>query len=327
MGDKYLTRNVSAERRRHYGGEALRADDLRRNLILNYADPPSWIRRYDAELGRPQPKNLWLTGALDIINGFDDTEGIIGADMGTSSGYLPRLLLENGYRGGILACDAETTHLGNVTQEFSANFPDANIWFGKANAESMKAVEVYRGNKLRIKPNTFDWTTQYNIHHHTGDALRAINTAVRITRDGGYIGFMDRAVGHLDNMYKIGEIVADEFNAEAPEPWYSHFDFYDLEKAIDNNPSLIIVKKIPQAEYIWVPDTDEGWRDYITPFYTLVPLMRSKASGERFEPKQVEDFVESTIRHEYFKTHASYENGYFTDYIFQEYILCNVVKK
>jgi Fe-S cluster biosynthesis and repair protein YggX len=57
-----------------------------------------------------------------------------------------------------------------------------------------------------------------------------------------------------------------------------------------------------------------------------VPHMRSLINNQRFKRKNVEKYVESTIRHYYFKQHASYLDGYFNDYIFQKYFICEVIK-
>lgn len=337
---EYSPKDIIGERRAQYGpqgirGESLdqRADDLRRILILKYSLHP------DVYLSNPEavPRNMWAEITQRILDEFKDgTENILGADIGTSSAYLPELLFAQGYKGGLLAADAEISHFPQLSARFSEKFPDANIWYGRADAEIMRSVQLMHGERLTVQKNTFDFATVLNIMHHTRYPDKVIKTTANIVKPGGLVVFMGRAVGHLHNLYDLGGAVGEKFVARAPRPFYEHYDMFTLTEALGASDDLEIVDtdeqiaRQTQGDYIWVPDNEEGRRDYFGAFYALLPLMRSGITGRPLRPKHVEKYLLGEFKDEYFPTHGSYRNingqNYFTDFVFQRYIVCRVIK-
>jgi SAM-dependent methyltransferase len=330
---RYYSRNIARERRDQYGPRGVigetsdqRADDLRRHLILKYD-----IRPENRDKEESEPRNMWAQISDDILLHVGNGPDVLGLDAGTSSGYMPQLLLEKGYEGGILGCDIEASHLKNVAARLHDQHPGANLWFGKANAESLTKVQLINGEWLTIAPNTFNFATVLNVLHHTADQEAILNSVAQAVKPNGLVFFMGRAKGHLGNMFGLGKEIGDHFHANAPRPFYEDSDMFMLEDMLNDSPLFEIVEARPpaeyvQAEYLWIPDTEEGHADYMETFYTLLPLMRSKVNGQQLKRKHVQPLLENLMHDGYFKNHASYVNGFFTEYLFQRYFMCRVIK-
>lgn len=334
MTERYSRIDTAGERHRQYGpggvrGESpdQRADDLRRIVILKYALHPD-VKKADPEA---EPRNQWTEIADRVINHFPQgTKHILGADLGTSSAYTPELLFRRGYEGGLLATDIEASHLSRTADRFENEFPDANIWFGKADAEKMRGVQLLEGDNLSISENTFDFATVLNLLHHTHDQQAVFKAVARIVKPGGLVVYMGRAVGHLHNLYELSGAVGEKFVSEAPEPFYSKYDMFRLSEDLEESDDYTVIETQSQAETIWIPDENDSRKDYFGAFYALLPEMRSGINGQPLNPRHIESYLTGEFKDQYFPNHGSYViiDGvkYITDFVIQRYVVCQVNK-
>ncbi|HET7827600.1 MAG TPA: methyltransferase domain-containing protein [Candidatus Saccharimonadales bacterium] len=272
---------------------------------------------------------MW-TEIVDVIlrHFAEGTADKLGVDIGTSSAYLPELLFSRGYAGGLLATDIETSHFPATARRFQDNLPEANIWFGKADAEKMRWVELLEGDRLSLAANSFDFATALNVMHHTHDQAAVFKATAELVKPGGLAIFMGRAEGHLHNLYELSAAVGERYVADSPEPFYSTYNMFQLSEDLEASDDFTVLDTQDQAEYVWIPDEADSRRDYFGAFYALLPLMQSGITRQPLKRKHVESYLTGEFKDSYFPNHGSYVriNGqnYITDFIFQRYVVCLV---
>lgn len=343
MNERYLERNVAGERRAQYGPTfeyedfRQRADDLRRDLILKYAHPE---HRRDAE-----PRNLWREIAKDVLEIAGNREDMIGHDVGTSSGYMIDMLLEEGYRGKLVATDILTNHFDYLRQWLDQKFPDAQVQLGSSNAERLRSIKLpHQKTREPLAESSADFVIAANIMHHTGDPEAVFKAVHRLAKPGAVAIFAGRNETHLANLYEFAWLVAGKFQTTAPESFYHKHDFNLIVRELQAMPEYEIIRvngqgvlPEPEAghqdiwlpndekEVIWIPNTDEGRNDYWNTLYALLPLMKKLDKGNNLSRSEIEEFIETEARG-YFESLATFYEGHFPEGLSQGYAICTVKK-
>ncbi len=332
MNQEFSERNFAAERRAQYGpsfpAESLRqrADDIRRELILKYARPEYRLNA--------QPRDLWREMAKDILNIAGNRPETIGMDVGTSSGYLIDVLLDEGYVGKLVATDIETTHFPQLREWIDKNFPTADIDLGSSNAETLRRVKIHAGAAHPVLSDSIDFVVVANVLHHTAQPEAVFNAVHRVLKPGGIALFAGRNVTHLANLYEFAKPVARKFNTDQPQSFYHKHDFELIKRELNDMSEYEILEVNEQGtptdpeaerELLWIPNTEEGRSDYWNAFYTLLPMMKQVDKRGPLTRVEVEDFIESEMR-PYLEDLANFYGGNFPEGLSQGYVVSRAVK-
>lgn len=330
---------VNRQREAQYGpsfqAESLsqRADDLRRALILKYSLTP------EQRAAGERPRDMWREIASRIIDLVGAGEETIGLDAGTSSGYFIRQLLESGLRGSLVGVDMVANHFPLLRQELERDYPGARVELGEADAETLDRIKIFgdlgASQERPILDDVFDFSVSLNTYHHTDNPEEIIKSLWRVTKPGGYVATMARAVGHFNNIYeKIGPQVAKEYNTTIPEPFYDKYDFMRLDKFVDDFDGFESVDEGLQAGWLYIDGDDEGWNDLARVVFSLLPEFEKIDSGALLTAEELRDFLEQKVKTRYFRKNKiyyqglgyQYPQGFVTDFVFQKYRIMKVIK-
>lgn len=329
---KYTRAPVNRQRRELYGPSfpeetfEQRADDIRRKLIIDYSVPP------DLREQGYKKRDTWEEEAKDIIELTGGGPEITVLDAGMSGGYMIRKLLDTDvegqrFNGSVVGIDIETPHIHRLKESFSAEYPGANIQLGKADAEKLDVIKIGKAVH-RIPDNYFDATIENYIHHHTPNPESAIDSAIRVTKPGGYCLFAARATGHLDNVYFCAGIAADNLGLKKPHPYYDNYDFFmmkDYLNKLESQGRCRIVKEVAHAGYLWIDGNDEGWRDFSNAVTALLPDM-NRGSDKKRTTEELRDFLNNLLYPGYIAGSIRYHEGYIMDFFAQKYFAVEVLK-
>ena len=330
-----LGRNVKKETERHYkGGWPINAD-ARRYLYLKYAKYPKEIAELRGEKYiEREPTDMWKDIAETVIENIGDTEDKIGLDVGTSSGYFIPQLINAGYKGSIVGVDIETGYQPFLYQQLNIEYPDSNILLGGGNAESLRNLEIKDDdgeviNSLEIRKNSVDFLTELFILYHVPNVVKAYNAAHRVLKPNGLAIFSGRDRQNQSHIWNLGAIIAQEFKVEAPESFYTHHGLKDIEDYLKVSPKFELVDVVRQADHIWIPALveggDKGW-DATKLALASLPYGINEDTGRSIVNKDFLDYLDNVVRKDYFEAQAAANNGYFVDYVFQNYYVCRAIK-
>ncbi|MGH7157056.1 MAG: class I SAM-dependent methyltransferase [Candidatus Saccharimonadales bacterium] len=331
MQEEYSRRNVRRETFEHYKGRWPVSADARRNLYLKYAKYPDDVALERGEsLRGGEIRDMWKEVALTLLDNLGDTRDKRGIDVGASSGYFIRQLMESGYRGEVIGVDIETGHQPFLQWELSQEFPGSTIVLGGSDAQSLREVRLTDDDgsvveALRIDKNSFDFLTELFVLYHVPDPRRAYVAAHKVLKPSGIAIFSGRGRLNQRHLWNLGVKIADNFDARVPQSFYDHHSLDDIESYLKESPYFEVIESATQADHLWIPATDEGWADYRAALMSLRPLMKDR-SGKPINGKVLGDYLDSKIRKDEFEVQAAANHGYFIDYVFQNYYVCRNIK-
>jgi|GEM_PF-6279836 len=340
MGAGEQKTRVSRQRESQYGpsfsAESLeqRADDLRRNLILKYGLTP------EQRAAGEKPRDMWREIATHLLALTGGGEEIVGLDAGTSSGYFIRQSLESGFKGSLVGVDVEANHFPLLRRELERDYPGARVDLGEADAENLDRIRVFGRQGVNrehpIQDNMFDFAVSLNTFHHTDNPEEIIKSLWRVTKPGGYVATMARAVGHFNNIYEqIGPQVAEEYNTAIPEPFYDKYDFMRLDQFVDSFAGFEGVTEGLQAGWLYIDGDEQGWNDLARVVFSLLPeFEKIDSGGAPLTAEELRSFLEQKVKTKYYKRNKvyyegldrQYPQGFVTEFVFQKYRVLKVIK-
>jgi SAM-dependent methyltransferase len=331
---EFLSRNVKKETDEQYRGGWPYSADARRNLYLKYAAYPEDIATMRQEnVEQTAPRDMWKEIARKVIDRAGNTPDTEGLDIGSSSGYFIRQLLEEDYKGKITGVDIETVHQPFLQQQLLLDYPTAKLRLGKANAQSLREVSVIDDgqtlDKFKIQTNSFDFVTELFVLYHVPIPERAYDSAHRVVKPDGIVVFSGRGPLNQQHLWNLGSTIAENLNTEAPASFYNHHSLDDMENYLSNSSKYEVLEKITQADHLWIPNDEEGWLDYKEALMSLRPFMKDKATQHVINGKTLSDYLDSYVRPVMFESQAannSSEGRYFIDFVFQNFYICRAIK-
>ncbi len=330
MPEEYLARNIKKETAENYLGGWPYGADARRNLYLKYAKYPDDIAFSRQETIRQlEVRDIWQEVAGKVIQYCGNSPELIGLDVGASSGYFIRKLLESGYQGAIAGSDIETGHQPFLHSDISQDNPNTPLLFGHSDAQNLQQFKYLTDegeSSLQISNDSFDFLCELFVLYHVPDTEKAYLAAHRVLKPDGLAIFSSRGLKNQLHLWTLGKNIAQNFNTTEPESFYSAHSVDDMEDYLDKSSEFEILEKVSQADHLWIPANDDGWFDYREALMSLRPLLKERKSGKLINGKILSDYLDEVIRPTEFESQASKNDGYFIDYVFQNFYVCRANK-
>lgn len=329
--EAYSRRNVRRETNEHYMGGWPTNADARRNLYLKYAGYPEQVSLRRGELAKSsEPRDMWKEIAETLHAYIGEGASLRGIDVGSSSGYFIRQLLSQGYKGEIVGVDIETGHQPFLQWRLREEFPDSSVVFGGSDAQFLRELSVVDNDNritgsFEIRKNSFDFLTELFVLYHVPSPEKAYWAAHRVLKPGGLAIFAGRGQLNQNHLWNLGAKIAYAFDAKIPQSFYSHHSIDDMENYLENSPHFEIIDVVAQGDHLWIPANDEGWADYRAALMSLRPFMKDK-SGRPVKGELLGEYLDNEIRPNDFISQAQANDGFFIDYVFQNYYVCRNIK-